>query len=40
MPTTPAALTARLIGRAIVGVGLVLPWAWLVLLDRVLRRTR
>ena len=40
MPTTPAALTARLLGRAIVGIGLVLPWIWLVALDRMLRRTR
>lgn len=40
MPTVPAGLTARYLGRAIVGFGLVLPWFWLVVLDRVLRRTR
>lgn len=40
IPTAPAAFTARLLGRAIIGLGLVLPWIWLVALDRVLRRTR
>jgi hypothetical protein len=40
MPAVPRALSAQLLGRAVIAVGLVLPWLWLVMLDRVLRRAR
>lgn len=40
MPATPAVLMVRFLGRVIVATGLVLPWLWLVFLDRLLRRTR
>ena len=40
MPTVPVGFSARFLGRAIVGAGLVLPWLWLVILERLLRRTR
>lgn len=40
IPAMAVALPPRLLERAVIGIGLVLPWIWLVALDRVLRRKR
>lgn len=36
----PPRFAGLTIGWAIVGIALLAPWAWLVILDRQLRRTR
>jgi hypothetical protein len=38
--TPPPRLAAMSLGQIAIAVALVVPWVWLVVLDRVLRRMR